>query len=67
MINKLLTLAKENNIEMEIFTNNANEYNINVLNDTLVSLDVNKVSHYQVKAIYDGKMVTLEFENLNNP
>lgn len=67
MINKLLTLAKENNIEMEVSTEKCKEYSINVLNDKLQSLTDHKETSYGIKAIYDGKMVLIELENISEP
>lgn len=67
MINKLITLAKENNIDIEILTDECKEYEIEILNKKLQKFDINKELTYQIKAIYNGKMVVLDVENISNP
>ena len=67
MINKLITLAKENNIDIEILTDECKEYEIEILNKKLQKFDINKELTYQIKAIYNGKMVVLDVENIGNP
>lgn len=67
MINKLITLAKEKNIDIEILTDECKEYEIEILNKKLQKFDINKELTYQIKAIYNGKMVVLDVENISNP
>ena len=67
MIKKLIALAKEKNIDIEILTDECKEYSVEILNKKLDSFDINKEKTYQIKAIYNGKMIVLDVENLNNP
>lgn len=67
MINELISLAKKNNIDIEILTDECKEYSVDVLNKELQNFDINKELTYQIKAIYNDKMIILDVENLNNP
>ena len=67
MIKNLIALAKKNNIDIEILTDECKEYSVEVLNTEMTNFDINKEETYQIIAIYNGKMVVLDVENLNNP
>ena len=66
MINNLIKLAKEKNIEIEIYTRKDKHYSIEVLNDSLTNFDIAKSTNYHIKAIYNEKMITLDYESLDN-
>ena len=66
-MNKLFKLAKENDIEIEVFTNKVSECNIEVLNDCLNNFNVEHRTSYKIKAICEGKTINISTETLKNP
>lgn len=66
MINNLIKLAKEENIDIEIYTTKSKYVEIETLNDTLSNYNINYNTSYKIKAIVNNKTVLLNVESLNN-
>ena len=67
MQNKLINLAKERDIDLEINESKTESVNIGVLNDLEKHYQVTKVKSYLIKAIKNNKCVKLEVESLKSP
>lgn len=67
MINKLIKLAKEKDISLEVCTFKSEQYNIATLNSELIEFNIPKLTEYTIKAIYDGKTTYLSTEKIDNP
>ena len=66
MQNKLINLAKERDIDLEINESKTESVNIGVLNDLEKHYQVTKVKSYLIKAIKNNKCVKLEVESLKS-
>ena len=67
MINNLISKAKEKNIDIEVNTKVNKEYKIELLKYDLTSFDICKSTNYQIKALYNDKVVNLNYENISDP
>ena len=67
MITNLINKAKEHNISLEVCTYNEKEYYIETLNEELITSTITKTKEYNVKALYNGKVVTISTEKIDNP
>ena len=67
MINNLISLAKKEKIDIEVFTEDCEEYSIEIQNDELNGFDISKICEYKIKALCDGKVVVLHCENIDEP
>ena len=67
MQNKLINLAKERAIDLEINESKTESVNIGVLNKQEKHYQVTNVKSYLIKAIKNNKCVKLEVESLKNP
>lgn len=67
MQSKLINLAKNSNIDLEINESKTESVDISVLNKQEKHYQVTKVKSYLIKAIKDNKCVKLEVESLKNP
>ena len=66
MIKNLLNLAKENNIELEIRKEREKTTSIETYNDRVNEYEAHDITTYSIKAIYNGKTIKIETENINN-
>ena len=67
MVKKLIDLAKENNIDLEVCSKKEYSAQIEVLNSNLKNFYVASTTRYQIKAIKDGKCCFFTTEDLSNP
>lgn len=67
MITNLISLAKKENIDIEVFTEDCKEYSIDIQNEELNGFDISKVCEYKIKALYAGKVVFLNCESIDDP
>ena len=67
MITNLINKAKENNIKLEVCTFSENEYNIETLNDSLITSNISKSTEYHVKALYNNKVINIVTEKIDKP
>ena len=67
MVKKLIDLAKENNMALEVCSKKEYSAQIEVLNSNLKNFYVASTTRYQIKAIKDGKCCFFTTEDLSNP
>lgn len=67
MINNLISLAKKENISLEVGSFIEKEYKVEILNDRLVQSNISKLTEYTIKALLNNKVVTLITEKINEP
>lgn len=67
MINKLLQYAKNENLELEIYSIKNDEISIEYLNKNLVNYKLQDIKEYKLKAIIDGAAVTTTVLDISNP
>ena len=65
-MNKLLDLAKTNNIELEVLEKDNIDTNIVILNDTIEKYETSNEKKYEVKAKINNKIVKYNTENIDN-
>lgn len=66
MKNKLIELAKRDNISLEINEQSSKNTEINILNDQEKSFQITNIKTYTLKAIKNNKCVKMVTENLKN-
>ncbi len=67
MKNKLITLAKSQNIDVEILENEVEFVNIATLNDKLKTFNISNTIKYTIKAIKDGRSIKFYVESIKKP
>lgn len=67
MMNKLLNKAKEEKIDLEIFSTNNNEISIEFLNEKIVNYKIQDIKEYKIKALIDGVAVTSTVLDISDP
>ena len=67
MKNKLIQLAKKENITIEIYEVHESSTTIDILNNKEKNFQVNNVKSYLIKALINGKCIKLNVESLNDP
>lgn len=67
MIEKLLSYAKTENLDLEIFAITNDEITIEYTNDLLTSYKLQNIKSYNLKAIIDGASVTAKVLDISNP
>ncbi len=67
MIDKLINLAKENNIDLEVCSKKEYSAQISVLNSTLENFYISNTTKHNIKAIKDDKCIFYVSEDLSNP
>ena len=67
MITNLINKAKESNISLEVCTFNEKEYIVETLNENLITSNISKLTEYTIKALYNGKVVSIITEKIDNP
>ena len=67
MITNLINLAKEKNIDLEVCTFSESDYSVETLNDELIKFNITKQNEYTIKALYNGKVINIITEKIDNP
>lgn len=67
MIDKLINLAKENNIDLEVCSKKEYSAQIAVLNSNLENFYISNTIKHNIKAIKDNKCIFFVMEDLSNP
>lgn len=67
MIDKLINLAKENNIDLEVCSKKEYSAQIAVLNSNLENFYISNTIKHNIKAIKDNKCIFFVTEDLSNP
>ena len=67
MIPNLINLAKEKNIDLEVCTFSESDYSVETLNDELIKFNITKQNEYTIKALYNGKVINIITEKIDNP
>jgi len=65
-MNKLLDLAKTNNIELEVLEKDNFDTNIVILNDNIEKYETSNEKKYEVKAKINNRIVKYNTENIDN-
>lgn len=67
MITNLINLAKEKDIDLEVCTFSESDYSVETLNDELIKFNITKQNEYTIKALYNGKVINIITEKIDNP
>jgi len=67
MIKKLLDLAKENNIKLEVAISKSVDTNIETLNDRVEKFEEAVVTTYKIKSLINNKIVNITTEDISDP
>lgn len=67
MIDKLIELANNKNIKIEVFIDEDTTTQIETMNNKLESYESSSVSSYRIKALYNRKVIIINTEDISNP
>ena len=66
MINELLSSAKKNNIELEVYKERNINSSIEVYDNKIESFETFDITSYKIKAIYNKKTINIETEKIDD-